>query len=210
MSRVAGHALQGEGAAFDHRGRAIRWGTSGSGYGLCECGEKSAWLPTAGGRKAWHRDHKARNQQDEQLRRELAKSPAVRAVQWAPSGNMLDGIPSEVLRLLATADGKTFGYGGGPGTTMSFGTAHGDINVAPGQWVVVREDGTITIEDEEPYIARPHRWECTVCDETGILEKDADLFDNAALRHASTHARGIFDEIPKTRLIELEVDTVDG
>lgn len=207
MSRVAGHALQGEGAAFDHRGRAIRWGTGGAGYGLCECGEKSGWLSSSTARKAWHRDHKASIQRDEKLRAELAKSPAVRALQWAPSGNMLDGIPSEVLRLLAV-DGKAFGYGGGPGATMSFGTAHGDIDVAPGQWIVVREDGTVTVEDDEPYIARAHRWECTVCDESGILEKDADLFDNAALRHTSTHARGIFDEIPRTRLIELDV--VDG
>ncbi|MDF2990259.1 MAG: hypothetical protein K0S37_773 [Microbacterium sp.] len=72
----------------------------------------------------------------------------MKAVRLAPV--MMDVVPSEVTRLLATADGKTFGYGWGPGSSIIFGSEHGDIQVEPGQWVVRADDGMITVQDEEP------------------------------------------------------------
>lgn len=72
------------------------------------------------------------------------------AVQWAPSGEALSGVPSEVMRLLASPEGKTFGYGYGPGWTMMFGSQHGDVAVNPGQWVVKDEDGSVTVVDAYP------------------------------------------------------------
>lgn len=86
---------------------------------------------------------------------ERADSPVTAAVQWAPSGNTLDGRPGEILRLLASPDGTTHGYGGGPGASMAFGTrAGGDIHVLPGQWVTVREDGSVTVDATDPTIHR--------------------------------------------------------
>lgn len=70
--------------------------------------------------------------------------------QWAPSGNALDGIPSDITRLLATPDGRTHGYGYGPGDAMIFGSEHGDITVRPRQWVTRHDDGLVTITDHHP------------------------------------------------------------
>lgn len=95
-------------------------------------------------------------------------------VQWCPDGNPLNGIPGEVCLLLAE-DHLTHGYGYGDGWTMIFGTARGDIEVQPGQWVVRHPDGHITVEDERP--------------------PDAELFDAArhlaeikAAKHMDGHA----------------------
>lgn len=74
----------------------------------------------------------------------------VGAVQWAPSGNPMAGIPSEVVRLLASADGTTRGYGYGPGWSMGFGHEHGTVYVEPGQWVVRYADGRVEARDEAP------------------------------------------------------------
>lgn len=74
----------------------------------------------------------------------------MKAVQWAPSGDALSGKPGEVMRLLASEDGTTYGYGYGPGWSMIFGHEHGDVAVLPGQWVVRHDDGTVTVEDVEP------------------------------------------------------------
>lgn len=72
------------------------------------------------------------------------------AVQWAPSGNPLDGVPGAVVALLADDVGHTFGYGYGKGSTMVFGSAHGDVEVQPGQWVVRGSDGSIYVSDRLP------------------------------------------------------------
>lgn len=75
---------------------------------------------------------------------------APRVLQWCPSGNPLDGMPENMARFLASADGKTRGYGHGPGWSMGFGTEHGHIYVRPGEWVVRHSDGRITVEDHDP------------------------------------------------------------
>lgn len=74
----------------------------------------------------------------------------MKAVQWAPSGNAFDGIPSEVVRLLATDDGKTFGYGYGEGRAMVFRHERGEVSVLPRQWVIRHDDGTVTVSDADP------------------------------------------------------------
>lgn len=62
---VRGHGLVMEGRAHvvNIRGEVVpEWGFSGVGglgRGLCSCGELSPLLPSAGRRKAWHRQHKA-------------------------------------------------------------------------------------------------------------------------------------------------------
>lgn len=63
--RLAGHALQAEGAPYDlnEDGGLSRTGlnwnlTSGAGRALCECGAYSEVLPSSTQRKQWHRDHK--------------------------------------------------------------------------------------------------------------------------------------------------------
>lgn len=64
MSRVKGHTLQSEGAAY-HRHpdgawyRGNNWSTGNSGFGLCSCGASSPFLGSATKRKQWHREHKA-------------------------------------------------------------------------------------------------------------------------------------------------------
>jgi hypothetical protein len=73
---------------------------------------------------------------------------AERALQWAPSGNPFEAVPSEVTRFIAGDDGKTCGYGYGPGWSMVFGSACGDLQVEPGQWIVRHEDGSLTVEDD--------------------------------------------------------------
>lgn len=74
----------------------------------------------------------------------------VNAVQWCPSGNPGDGVPSEIVRLLARADGKTYGYGHGPGWSTVFGSEQGDITVLPGQWVIRHDDGRIEVTGTAP------------------------------------------------------------
>ena len=64
-SRVSGHALLNEGAAFDDDGKRKEFGrfyglnTSGEGRAKCSCGELSEVLPSATKRRAWHRQHKS-------------------------------------------------------------------------------------------------------------------------------------------------------
>jgi hypothetical protein len=33
---------------------------------------------------------------------------------------------------------------------MDFGTRHGDVSVLPGQWVVLNDDDTVTVQDDNP------------------------------------------------------------
>lgn len=68
-------------------------------------------------------------------------------VHWCADGDPFSGRPAEVMRLLAD-EGKTYGYGYGPGWTMVFGSAQGGISVNPGQWIVRSSDGQITVRDE--------------------------------------------------------------
>lgn len=72
----------------------------------------------------------------------------MRALQWCPSGHPLAGRPGEVLRFLSEG-GKHFGYGYGPGWSMIFGSAQGDIKVEPGQWIV-KHRGRIEVVDHKP------------------------------------------------------------
>lgn len=81
----------------------------------------------------------------------------MRFVQWAPSGSVMDGVPSEVMRLLADEDGKTYGYGWGPGTSVGFGYKGGDVYVNAGQYVIRHDDGRIEVSD-----TRPERY-CPTC-----------------------------------------------
>lgn len=81
------------------------------------------------------------------------------ALQWAPSGNGLDGRPGEVLTFLASNDGTTHGYGYGPGNSIDFGSEQGDVRVRPTQWIVrlVNENLSrefFVVEDERPAAAR--------------------------------------------------------
>lgn len=75
----------------------------------------------------------------------------ISAIQWAPSGNFLEGNPVEVLRFVSTG-GVHRGFGGGPGFSMIFGTADGDISVNPKQWIVKYNDGSIKVEDSNPLL----------------------------------------------------------
>lgn len=70
-------------------------------------------------------------------------------IQWAPTGNTLDGAPGPILQLLAT-NNTTHGYAPGPDQSMTFGTEHGDIDLRPTQWVTRHPDGTITVTDTKP------------------------------------------------------------
>lgn len=54
---LKGHALLYEGAAYDDRGKPMRYDT-GIGRAKCECGEMSDQLPSRNQRKDWHRAHK--------------------------------------------------------------------------------------------------------------------------------------------------------
>ena len=65
-TRVSGHELLNEGAAFQRNpDPARRWPlrvehntVSGVGFGLCSCGARSGVLTSGNQRKAWHRTHK--------------------------------------------------------------------------------------------------------------------------------------------------------
>lgn len=75
----------------------------------------------------------------------------MRKVQWCPNGRALEGVPGEVVLLLARADGRTVGFGHGVGWSMMFG--HGDdkmIQLQPGQWIVHHDDCSVTVHDGEP------------------------------------------------------------
>lgn len=78
------------------------------------------------------------------------KNRAVKSVQWAPSGSTMSGRPGPVVYFLASDDGKTYGYGWGPGASVMFGHEHGDVTVLAGQWVNKHEDGTFSVTDEKP------------------------------------------------------------
>jgi hypothetical protein len=60
-TRLVGHGLRAEGAAFflfapgKVQRRLIG---NGPGRGLCECGDVSDELPNRAARKRWHREHK--------------------------------------------------------------------------------------------------------------------------------------------------------
>lgn len=72
------------------------------------------------------------------------------AVQWAPSGSFLDGRVGEML-LFLSKDGKHFGWGGGPGSAISFGLCDGtSLDVLPKQWVVRIAPDTYVVQDAEP------------------------------------------------------------
>lgn len=72
-----------------------------------------------------------------------------RTEQWAPEG-ILSGRPGIIMDLLSE-DGKTFGYGPGPGWSFMFGTKSEKwIAVEPGQWVTRYSDGTVTVTDDKP------------------------------------------------------------
>lgn len=62
MSRLAGHELMDEGAAFFKEGRYILRAyantTGGAGLARCSCGALSEVLDSGAKRKAWHRGHK--------------------------------------------------------------------------------------------------------------------------------------------------------
>jgi hypothetical protein len=93
---------------------------------------------------------------------------AMKSVQWAPDGNAGNGIPSEIVRLLATEDGKTFGYGYGPGVSMVFGSERGSITVNAKQWVTRFSDGEIVVTDFQPH---EHLWESCTCGAEGCARE---------------------------------------
>lgn len=53
--------------------------------------------------------------------------------------------PSEIQSFLSS-EGTHYGYGYGPGSSMVFGTEHGDITVEFGQTIVKHSDGTFSVE----------------------------------------------------------------
>lgn len=82
----------------------------------------------------------------------LSPSDPIAAVQWAPSGNAMSGIPGEIVRFLASPEGKTFGYGYGDGWSVIFGSQDGDVVMKPKDWVVKHRDGSFTVQSEEPQL----------------------------------------------------------
>lgn len=79
---------------------------------------------------------------------------AVEALQWAPSGRGFDGIVSEPSYFLAGVDGKTRGYGYGPGWSIIFSSEQGDISLEPRDWLVRLSDGSVVVEKERPQGAK--------------------------------------------------------
>lgn len=57
MTRLAGHSLRYEGAAFMGPKMRAR-DASGPGMALCECGTYSPLIKNRAQRKQWHKDHK--------------------------------------------------------------------------------------------------------------------------------------------------------
>lgn len=58
MTRVSGHALWHEGAAYDDRGYRVEYPRTTEGRAKCECGELSEVLPSGAARRRWHQGHK--------------------------------------------------------------------------------------------------------------------------------------------------------
>lgn len=73
----------------------------------------------------------------------ITETTGARAIQWAPSGNALDGIPGQIMQFLSGPGGKTYGYGYGPGTSLVFAHAKGHVQVQPGQWLVRYPDDRV-------------------------------------------------------------------
>lgn len=84
--------------------------------------------------------------------RHAAPAPVIDAEQWGRPGDHTMCIPSRIARLLADADGTTYGYGHGPGSSTIFGSAQGDVTIQIGQWVARHADGSITVQDERPVV----------------------------------------------------------
>lgn len=57
MSRLSGHGLRYEGAAYSMP-RALARDASGPGMALCECGTYSPLIKNRSQRQQWHKDHK--------------------------------------------------------------------------------------------------------------------------------------------------------
>lgn len=74
----------------------------------------------------------------------------VETLQWAPSGNGLEGKPGEVMYFLASEDGTTRGYGYGPRWSIVFYSEQGEIKLEAGQWLIRLSSGLVVVEDERP------------------------------------------------------------
>lgn len=58
-TRLVGHSLMAEGAAFDDDGERVAYNTvGGMGRGRCSCGEMSEPVPSGLQRQGWHSGHK--------------------------------------------------------------------------------------------------------------------------------------------------------
>jgi hypothetical protein len=57
-SRLSGHVLLSEGAAYSGKSRVRYHGTGGIGKAMCSCGVSSPVLDSGSKRKQWHREHK--------------------------------------------------------------------------------------------------------------------------------------------------------
>lgn len=73
----------------------------------------------------------------------------MKAIQWAPDGNPLNGRPGLVQAFLASPT-TVFGYAYGEGWSIIFGSEQGDLQVEATQWIVKQDDGKITVEDSYP------------------------------------------------------------
>jgi hypothetical protein len=72
--------------------------------------------------------------------------------------NAMEVRPGIISQLLAK-DGKTFGYGYGPGWSLMFGLdARNDVTVYPGQWVTRYADDRVTVTDERPENTDIYEW----------------------------------------------------
>jgi len=77
-----------------------------------------------------------------------SESQEYEQIQWAPSGNALDGQPDVVTQFLAPkAGGFSWGYGYGPGQSMIFGSAEGEVEVLPKQWIRRYKSGRVEVLD---------------------------------------------------------------
>lgn len=72
-----------------------------------------------------------------------------KTIQWCPDGNFLNAIPGEVQLLISSGD-IIQGYGYGDGISMIFYHPQGDVTVLPEQWVVVDDEGKVTVENARP------------------------------------------------------------
>lgn len=73
----------------------------------------------------------------------------MKTLQWSPDGNPMNAIPLEV-QLLIAKDSIVQGYGYGDGISLIFYHPDGDITLLPEQWVVLHDDGTVTVENSRP------------------------------------------------------------